>query len=68
MTPREQAAALAVLRYVSDLITTVPKKIYTREEVLVILNFIQNDQDLFDPAVVAEMDEIESEIAKDATI
>jgi len=65
MTPREQAAALAVLRYASDLITASPKKVYTREEVLVILNLIQNDQDLFDPAVVAEMDVIENEIVKE---
>jgi len=64
MTPNEQAVALATLRYVADLITVSPKKTYTREELLVLLNLIENDRDLFDPAVVARMDEIESEIQR----
>lgn len=62
LSEEQQAAALAVLRYVSDLFTESPKESFRREDVLVVLNLVQTDPHLFDPAVVARMDQIESEI------
>ncbi len=62
LSEEQQAAALAVLRYVSDLFTESPKEWFRREDVLVVLNNIGNDPHLFDPALVARMDQIDSEI------
>ncbi|HFB98302.1 MAG TPA: hypothetical protein ENJ62_04105 [Bryobacterales bacterium] len=62
LSEEQQVAALAVLRYVSDLFTESPKESFRREDVLVVLNLVQNDPHLFDPTTVARMDQIDSEI------
>lgn len=49
LTPDEGAlTALSVLDYVSGLFTIAKKETFTRDEILVILNAVQNDPELFD--------------------
>jgi len=61
MTPDQQGMALATLRYVRDLLTASPKEQYSRDELLVLLKVIEDDQELFDPKIVIQMDEIDKE-------
>lgn len=60
--PIDQVAALSVLDYVSDLFTSSPRESFSRDEVLVILNAVRNDPEIFDAAVVALWDEETGEI------
>lgn len=45
--------ALVVLDYLSDLFTGSPKEVFTREEVLVALNAVKHDPEMFSPDIVA---------------
>ncbi len=62
MTPQEQFQALNVLEYVSDLFTGSPRESFTKVEILVILNRIKTDPELFDPDVVEAHSEVVREI------
>jgi hypothetical protein len=52
MNTDQQFAAQVVLDYLSDMFTETPRETFSREEVLVVLNGVRTDTDLFDPAVV----------------
>ncbi len=52
MNSDEQFAALNVLDYLSDLFTAAGKDSFTRENILVVLNAVKSDPELFDPDVV----------------
>jgi len=62
LTPGEQFQALNILEYVSDLFTGSPKETFTREEILVILNCVRNDPEMFDPDVVIAQEQTSSQI------
>lgn len=51
-TETEQFACLNILDYLSDLFTGAGKDQFTREDVLLVLNLVKNDPDLFDADVV----------------
>ena len=51
-----QVGAAAMLIYIRDCFTISNKDIYTRDEILVILNLIQNDQYFFSLDLVTLMD------------
>jgi hypothetical protein len=50
-TPIEQFQVLNALDYLSDLFTGSAKETFTKVEVLIVLNMVKNDPELFDPAV-----------------
>ena len=52
MNADEQFAALNVLDYLTDLFTAAGKDSFTRENILVVLNAVKNDPELFDPDIV----------------
>ena len=52
-----QAGAAAMVMYIRDLFTIAGKDTFTREEILVLLNTIQNDRELFTTDLVALMGE-----------
>ena len=56
LSTEHQIGGLAALGYVEDLISNSPKPAFTREELLMLLNLVKNDPDLFDAAVVAEVE------------
>jgi hypothetical protein len=58
----EQMAAQIVLQYVIGLFTVAERDTFTREEVLVLLNHARTDSDIFDPAVVIEAEELDTEL------
>jgi hypothetical protein len=58
----EQAAAYGVLAYVSDLVTASPRESFSRVDVLVLLNCVQNDRLLFEPEVGIAYGETEEEL------
>lgn len=45
----EAFAALSIIEYLEDLFAMGGRETYTREQVLVILNAVKNDPDVFDP-------------------
>ena len=61
-TDREQFQALNVLDYLSDLFTAAKKETFTRVEILILLDNIKNDPDLFDPAVLIAQQIVTAEI------
>ena len=70
LTPDEQFQALNLLDYLSDLFTGTPKPSFTPTEILIILDHLREDTDLFDPAVLiaqqtanAEIDSIPDDLA-----
>jgi hypothetical protein len=52
MLPNEQFAALNILDYISALFTAAGKEHFSREDILVVLNTIKSDPEIFDPDVV----------------
>ena len=57
MIPEEnQLGAALLLIYVRDLFTVAKKEVFTRDEILVILNMIQNDRGLFSADMVGLID------------
>jgi hypothetical protein len=52
MTETEQYQALNVLEYLSDLFTAAEKESFTKTEVLIVLNLVRTDPEIFDPRVV----------------
>lgn len=61
----EQITALTVLEYLSDLFTLAGKAVFSREEVLVILDCIKNDPELFDAHVLERWAEASAEVDAD---
>lgn len=61
LTPEAQAGALCTLSYLSDLITVGRTEQYSRTDLLIVLDCIKNDPDLFDPEVVRSFDATEVE-------
>ena len=62
LSEAEQFQALNVLEYLSDLFTASGKQSFTKAEVLVILNSVQGDQNIFDPHVLIAQQEASAEI------
>jgi len=52
MSPGEQFCALNVLDYLSDLFTVAQKNTFTREEILVLIDRVRSDPDLFDRVIL----------------
>lgn len=65
LTADEQFQALNVLAYLSDLFTAAGKETFTRTEILVVLNAVRTDAELFDPSVVIAQELITSEPLSD---
>ena len=61
MTRQGQIGALGVLDLVSDLFASSPKKGFSREEVLIVLNEVRNNPAIFDRSIVAEWDRNDAE-------
>jgi len=61
MTPQEQFQALNMLEYLSDLFTAAKKETFTRESILIVLDGVRSDPDLFDPDVVIAQQNVTSE-------
>jgi len=57
-----QFAAQVVLDYLSDLFTESPREQFSKAEILVVLNEVRNDPDLFDPAVVVAYETAMAEV------
>lgn len=52
MTSQEQFQALNILDYLSDLFTVSRKESFTPTEILIILDSVRSDPEIFDPAVL----------------
>ncbi len=52
LSPLDQFAALCTIDAISDLFTASTKEMFTRDEVLSVLNNFRSDPDFFDPDVV----------------
>lgn len=61
-TPQEQFQALNVLDYLSDLFTAAEKETFTRVDILVILDLVRADPEIFDPEVVIAQQIATSEV------
>lgn len=57
MTREGQLQCLNILDYLSDLFTCSGNEQFTRTQVLVILNLVKHDPELFDPLLVVEQEE-----------
>jgi len=54
-----QLYAQGVLEYLLDLVTASPNETFTKDEVLILLNAVKNDTDMFPPEIIIEFQEIE---------
>lgn len=61
-TPQEQFQALNVLDYLSDLFTCAGKETFTRVDVLIILDHVRADPEIFDPEVVIAQQIVTAEV------
>lgn len=52
MTPQEQYQCLNLLEYLSDLFGAATEPFYTPHQILILLNTIREDPEMFDPDVV----------------
>jgi hypothetical protein len=57
-----QWGAQSILGLLRDVFTVTPRANFTREEILVILDRIRSDRDLFDPNLVLAFDRLEAEL------
>ena len=62
LTHDEQFQALNLLDYISDLFTMSPKQTFTQVEILIVLNHVKNDTDIFDPLVLIAQQTANAEI------
>lgn len=62
LTPNEQFQALNILDYVSDLFTMAGRENYSRADILIVLNHVRNDANLFEPAVLIAQQEAAAQI------
>lgn len=51
-----QLGAAAMLMFIRDLFTVSGKDAFTRDEILVLLNMLQNDRDIFTIDIIAVME------------
>lgn len=69
MNPEAAAGAAAMLTYLRDLIMASSKRRYQQEELLVLLETISRDEDIFPDGTGVEMwaiEDIDSEMAMEA--
>ena len=59
--PGEALAALGVLNYIEDLFTSTPKELFSPAEILLILNAVKNDPEIFDPLAVIAYEQVTEE-------
>ena len=52
LDPDLQIGAAAIVMYLRDLFTVSSKEAFTRDEIMVILNMVQNDRDIFSADLV----------------
>lgn len=52
----QQAAGVALVGYIEDLFSHAGKQVFTRDEILVLLNLVKNDPEIFHPVVVEEVE------------
>lgn len=62
LTDQEQFTALMILEYLSDLFTVGTLESFSRDQILVILNAIKNDQDFIDPDVLVAFEEATADL------
>lgn len=62
MIEQEQFQALNLLDYLSDLFTVAGKENFSRVEILVILNSVQSDPEIFAPVVVLAQQQVNAGI------
>jgi hypothetical protein len=62
VTDLEQYQALNVLDYLSDLFTASTKESFTPTEILIILDHVRSDPEIFDPAIVIAQQTATAEI------
>lgn len=60
--PRHVAAAMWTIDYLLDLFTVCANERYSREQVLVILNTVRHDPELFEAELVGAYDEAKREL------
>lgn len=65
MTPHEQFQALNVLELLSDLFSAGDKGVFTREEVLIVIDSVRNDPDFFDPDVLIAQQQVSASIVRE---
>lgn len=61
-TETEQFQVLNMLDYLSDLFTATPKPSFTPTEILIILDHVRCDRELFDPEVLIVQQTANAEI------
>jgi hypothetical protein len=61
MTDDQQFQALNTLDYLRDLFTAARKENFTRAEILVILDLVRSDWEIFDPEVVIAQEQATAE-------
>jgi hypothetical protein len=64
LSPDDQYAALAILDYLTDLFTVSGNETFTRADVLVILDCVRSDEELFDPGVVIAQQQATADIGR----
>ena len=62
MTDMEQFQALNLLDYLSDLFTASKKESFTPTEILIILDHVRSDPEVFDPEVLVAQQTANAEI------
>ena len=67
MTWQEQFQALNTLDYLSDLFTASPKESFSVTEILIILDHVRSDSELFDPEVLIAQQTANAEIEQENT-
>lgn len=65
LEPSEAFASLIILDFLSDLFTDSGRETFSRDDILVILNWAKNDPDLFDPDVVLAYELATADIEKE---
>ena len=61
----EQVAALSVLDYLRDLFTASPRQMLPLEDILVILDHVRSDSQIFDQDVVVALEIAQGEVEKE---
>ena len=67
LTVDEQFQALNLLDYLSDLFTGTLKPSFTPTEILIILNYLREDPDFFDPEVLIAQQIANADIETETT-
>jgi hypothetical protein len=62
LEPHDQFVGLAMLGYVEDLLTVSPKESWSKDELLVLLNTIKSDEEMFAPEAMIAYDTLSAEV------